>query len=386
MDHRTDRSPFRIAIDARPLVEPPCGIRRHLEGLLPAVLETDPAIELHLIANREPEPVWRGRSRVTVEVAPWPMSALLRPVWERVHLPHRLRLARTDLWYSAIGAIPHGDIVPAVVTVQDLAFLKQPGHLPWRYRLYWRRLPRCWQTAGAVIVPSAATRDDMLDRTDIDPTRVTVIPHGVDGRFHPLEPAVRDARLHSLALDDPFVLWVGTREPRKNLGLLVAAVASLNRTRSRPVSLVLAGRSGWGASTAPRQPWMRILGEIDDDTLIALYGAASVFAFPSTDEGFGLPVVEAMACGAPVVVADAGSLPEIAGGAGVVLSPDNVEAWSRTLAEIVDGGQRARELRDRALRRAGDFSWTTSARHTVEVWRSVAAHRTPPLPPSRRPV
>lgn len=364
-EHRT----FRIAVDARPLAEPSGGFRRYLEGLLPAVLDADPEIELTLITNREPDPSWRERDRVELSVAPWPMTALLRPLWERRQLPKRLAESAADLFFSSSGIVPPGSSFPSAVVVHDLTFLKRPELLPWRYRRYWRGIAAGWPSAASVLVPSTATRNDLLARTDVEGRRVHVIPHAADARFRPFDPASRPGHDPKPEIDGPFVLWVGTREPRKNLPLLIEAMELLNSGRTTPIPLAVVGRRGWGEPELRSLPWLRVLGNIADEALVDLYRATSVFAFPSSDEGFGLPCVEAMACGAPVLVADAGSLPEIIAGAGRVLPTNDAQAWARAIAEVVDDPGTASRLGGRSLTRAADFSWDATARQSLDVFR-----------------
>ena len=370
MNDGPERRPLRIAVDARPLAEPPGGLRRYLECILPALLDADPGLELHLIGNRKLDPTWRHRDRVTVSVAPWPMTALFRPLWESCQLPARLARLGADIFFSGTGVVPAGTRTPSVVTFHDLAFLKRPDLLPWRYRIYWRRVAARLNRARSILVPSSATRHDLIELTSVDPHRVHVVPSAGDPRFRPA-----DAGSHhrsTAAPDTRFVFWIGTREPRKNLGLLLEAMELLNAERHPATLLVLAGPPGWGVQTPATADWVRDLGRIDDATLLDLYRTASVFAFPSTDEGFGLPVVEAMACGCPVAAADAGSLPEIVGDAGILLPPTDPRAWADAIARIIDNPDVGARLATESLERASRFSWSATAQQTLDVFHRAA--------------
>jgi glycosyltransferase involved in cell wall biosynthesis len=194
---------------------------------------------------------------------------------------------------------------------------------------------------------------------------VRVVPHGVDRRF--FAPAAAAA-----PVQEPYVLFVGTPEPRKNLARLAAALRLLRR-EGRRERLVVAGADGWGPG-APADPDVRFLGRMADDALPALYAGASCLAIPSLHEGFGLPALEAMAAGCPVVAADAGALPEVCGGAAVLVDPLDVAAIARGLARAVDG----RDALVRAgRRRAQAFTWEAAAAAMLDVYREAAATASP---------
>ncbi len=364
--------PLRVGIDARPLAERPCGFRRYLENLLPALLEADEGLRLALFAHDESARFPTDSNRVEFHLVRGARQTLLRPIWDLWQLPPHLRRAAPDLFFSTYGSVPGGTGIPTVISIHDLAFLKRPGLLPLRYRPVWKWLSRRWPRAAACLVPSEATRDDVLVLTGVEPDRIEIVPHGVDGRFEPSSRERQAETRRRFELTAPFALWVGTREPRKNLGFLLEVFNRLNSGRAETVPLVLVGGSGWGARhTALAQPWIRVLEDVDDESLVSLYGAASVFAFPSLDEGFGLPVIEAMACGTAVVAADAGSLPEVAGSAAELVPPGDLEGWTRVLSRVLADDGLRRDLEKRGLNRSRVFSWSRAAERTLEVFRGV---------------
>lgn len=365
-------SPLRVGIDARPLAERPCGFRRYLESLLPALLGADDELQLVLFAHHESVRAALDSRRVEFHLVRGARQTLLRPIWDLWLLPPRLRRAAPDLFFSAYGSIPGGTEIPTVISIQDLAFLKRPELLPLRYRPVWAWSSRRWPRAAACLVPSAATRDDVLALTGVAPDRIETVAHGVDGRFAPSTRERQVETMRRFGLDAPFALWVGTREPRKNLGFLLEVFNRLNADRAEPVPLVLVGGSGWGGRIpAPARPWVRVLEGVDDESLAALYGAASVFVFPSLDEGFGLPVIEAMACGTAVVAAKAGSLPEVAGSAALIAAPDDLEGWTDAVRRVLADADLRGDLERRGLARSREFSWSRAARETLAVFRSV---------------
>src|SRR6266516_4001034 len=240
----------------------------------------------------------------------------------------------------------------ALVPVRDLGWYL--GALP--TRAYSRALlPRVARAAARVIAVSEFTRRELVDLLDVPEDKVRVIPNAVGPPFE----------AEGKAADGDYVLAVGTLEPRKNLDRLVGAFerARLNGTR-----LLVTGCRGWG-TVEPAGKSVQWLGFVPDEELARLYRGARCVAYVSAYEGFGLPVLEAMACGAPVVAARTGAAPEVAGEAAVLVDPSDDEAIAAGLVEAID---RADELRERGLRRARDFDWQRVADATVEVYREVA--------------
>ncbi|RLE31616.1 MAG: glycosyltransferase family 1 protein [Acidobacteria bacterium] len=360
---------IRVAVDARPLVEPPNGIRRWLEGILGAMPEAAPDIEWVLLVPHEGIAAPEGL-QARVVIVPGSMRSLLRPVWETFRLPGALRCSGADALLSPYGMVPVRCPVPTVSVVHDLTFLKWPQLLPLHYRLYWRWMAWTVSRAAAVVVPSKATQRELIDRLGLSEDRITVSPYAADGVFKPAPPGRVDRLQRRFGLPERFVLAVGTLEPRKNLGLLIAAMDRMNADRENPVALVLVGRRGWGDAVADR-PWLYHVEGVEDQDLILLYSGAAVFAMPSLDEGFGLPVLEAMACGAPVVVAQAGALPEVVGTAGLVVPFEDVEGWVEALSRVVSDAGIADDMRKKSLERAQDFSWTDSARTVAGILRGI---------------
>jgi glycosyltransferase involved in cell wall biosynthesis len=247
--------------------------------------------------------------------------------------------------------------VPLVVTVHDLAVLRHPETFNRWTRTYSRlALPRVVRAAKRLIAVSEFTRRELIELLDVPEEKVRVIPNAVGAPF--------EAR--GDAAEGDYVLAVGTLEPRKNLPRLVDGFrrAGLNGCR-----LLVAGASGWG-SVPLGSNGVNWLGEVGDEELARLYRGARCVAYVSLYEGFGLPVLEAMACGAPVVAGRNGPAEEVAGNAAVLVDPLDPDAIAAGLAEAID---RRDELRERGLERAQAFDWSEVARATVEVYREAAA-------------
>ncbi len=299
---------------------------------------------------------------------------LLTPAHHRLEqwaLAAELRFAGLDVLHSPDFIPPFHRTCPAVITVHDLAFRLYPELLTAESARYYGQIDRAVRSAEQIIAVSQATRADMLWLLDVELTKITVIPEAADPGYHPLDEAAIAPVLAKHGLARPFILAVGTIEPRKNLPLLLSAFAALGDAGA---TLAIAGRRGWladdvFAQAEPLGARVRFLGPVPANELAALYNAAHAFAMPSLYEGFGLPVVEAMACGAPVIISDVSSLPEIAGDAGLALPPDDEYAWRDALRQALDDDAWRATMRERSLARAPQFAWDRAARETLAVYR-----------------
>lgn len=265
----------------------------------------------------------------------------------------------------ATSIIPCASAAPLVVTVHDLAFVHEPAHFTrWGVALFRRSLRVVRDRAALVLCSSQATADDVL-RAGVGADRIRVVPLGVEPREPVDEAELRRVRA-AYALPDRYVLFVGTVEPRKNLARLAAAVARLDDS----LTLVAAGPAGWGDGPPAEGAPVRFLGFVPDTDLPSLYAGATVVGYPSLREGFGLPVLEAMACGAPVVTSAGTATEEAAGGAAVLVDPTSVEDIAGGLADAIG---RRDELVDAGRRRAAAMSWTHTAALTAAAYREVGA-------------
>ena len=297
-------------------------------------------------------------------------GAMYRPlpqtrfIGRHLQWPAAIRRLKPDAYFGAAGAMPLASVgCPAVITVHDLAIYRNAGWFPARQPLSTRLVvPRSVLRAKVVVVPSESTADDVVEIFGAQRSRIEVVPHGISPRFRPMSAddlAGARARLH---LPERFILFVGTVQPRKNLETLLEAWATM---RDRP-DLVVVGNWGWlyepirerMARLGPRVH--HILG-LDPADLPAVYNLARILAHPAWYEGFGLPPLEAMACGTPAVVSDRTSLPEVVGDAGLIVPAGEPEAWRKSLERVMGDTDLAADLRRRGILRAAQFSWQRSA-------------------------
>ena len=265
---------------------------------------------------------------------------------------------------------------PAVVTVHDLSFLRRPELFSRRDRLLLGRgVPPSLRGARRVIAPSQFTRIDLIEAYGIDPARVVAIPNGVGASFRPIADAGEMVRKRH-GLDPGYVLFVGALQPRKNATTLIDAFAALGDAGAAR-DLVLAGRDRGGLGAVREriarhglERRVHVLGHVPDDDLVAVYGAARVLCMPSLYEGFGLPVLEAMACGTPVVASATTALAEAVGDAGLKVEPQSVAAIVAALTRVLGDDEVHARLRSAGLRRAGEFTWERAAHATAGVYRA----------------
>ncbi len=313
--------------------------------------------------------------------APWPSRAL-RMMWEQVALPAVLRRAGADLLHAPAYLLPLRAPCPVVLTLYDLHALDTPWRCRplnrWNYRLW---LPASIRRATRIIVPSTHTRSALLRRFPDVGDRVCTIPLGVRPAFTPDPPPPTDAPAPP-ALPDRYLLCVGNLEPRKNLATTVRALAALHQQGHRDVTLLLAGRrtqpdpelqrevDQLGLSAAVRQ-----LGYVHDAWIPTLYARAAALVHPSLDEGFGLPPLEAMACGCPVVCSNAGSLPETVGDGALLFDPLDHEALTHALLRLLGDSAAKTALRLRALQHVEAYRWPNLFKRVEGVYREAAAAR-----------
>ncbi len=355
------------------------GVSRYCAGLLRHLGETNGGLEFTAFVNEQDI----NAPGINLERSPLPLQQpLARIAWEQTVLPARLRALNVDLVHGLVNVLPLATRVPGVVTVHDLSFLHGEDRRRRLKQAYLRRLCRVSvHQARQVIAVSQQTANDLVRGFGVPAARVCVIPNGVDPRFAPAAPKASRAFRVRKGLPSRFVLYVGTLEPRKNLAALVRAFVAWQRAHPAQrgeIKLVLGGAMGWYADEilglvkeldAGRD--VLFPGYVADVELPDWYRAAELFVYPSRFEGFGLPVLEAMACGTPVLCSDIPALREIAADAALTFAPDDeralLDGLSRGLAEAA---LRA-DLSARGLARAAKFSWAATARETVGVYQNL---------------
>jgi len=331
-------------------------------------------------------PQLAAAAHTVVPPMPEGRHVMRRVVIENAWLPRHLRAQKVDLVHHLGGIVPPGCRVPAVVTLHDLQYLSYPAYFSAAKRRYLGLTQgRSLKRAEVVTAISEFTRSQAIDAFDLDPAKVVVVPPVV----RPM-PAVSDERreklLGDLGVRRPYVLYPAATYPHKNHAVLIEAFAQV--AKAHDVSLVLTGAVGagaWGSAHSTQaevcdlvarlgiDERVRRLGYVTDEQLAALYAGASLLAFPSRFEGFGLPVLEAMAAGCPVVAADATALPSLVGDAGVLLDPDDVPGWARAISDLLADDAAQQHLADAGRARAAELAAIDPVQLLVDVYAKVGS-------------
>ena len=349
------------------------GIHGYLYNTLACLPEVDPQLAYTVLAGRGQLPSktdWQVRhSHLPTQ------NPLVRILWEQFVAPIELAHLQPDLLHGMAFAVPLLWSGPSVVTIFDLSFLRYPEHLGRARRLYLQAATRISaRSARRIIAISKSGRHEISTLLGVPENRIDVAVPGVSDQFRPLESSEVATFRAQLNLPDRFIFYLGTLEPRKNLDTLLRAYAALPQRGE--VKLVLAGGKGW--QTEQIFALIEQLG-ITGDTLLPgyisgndlplWYNAAEIFAYPSVYEGFGIPVLEAMRCGVPVVVSNATSLPEAAGQDSILLPPFGVDAWRDALASLLTNRDKRVQLSEVGQIHAQSFTWHNTAHRLVESYR-----------------
>lgn len=367
---------MRIGYDVTPLCVPRSGIGTYTATLLEHLgrLPDDEIVPLchRPLPGATPLPV-RGVTR---------LSRLNKTLWMQTMLPWQLPGLQVDVCHFTNNVGPVWTPCPAVITIHDMTLWLFPEYHGRRRQLSMRPfIPLAARHAAAIITVSESAKQDIVRILRVPESKVHVIYEAPAPCFRVLERGPRlEAVRQTHQLPERFILYVGTIEPRKNLVRLLEAFAQVRAAGERGCQLVFVGQRGWrdeavfaAVERLELAEAVRFLGYTSTETVVALYNLAEAVAFPSLYEGFGLPVVEAMVCGTPVVTSATSSLGEIAGDAAELVDPTSVESIAAGLLRVLTDGDRREELRARGLARAASFSWVNTALQTRQVYALAAA-------------
>jgi glycosyltransferase involved in cell wall biosynthesis len=363
---------MRVGFDGRAFSSPAAGVRRYVEGLSGALARLDDAPELVALGGADSSALPRGMGHLAEP--PHPPTNL---GWTLVGLPRAAARARVDLIHAPAYTAPFWSRVPVVLTIHDVSYARHPEWYPyrrdWARRLFYRR--SAW-AAAHVITDSAFSATEITAAYRIPSSRITVAPLGVDPEFA----HASGAGELPAGVTEPYLLHVGDMHERRNLTLVVDALLAARRHfgRAAGLSLVLVGADhGIGdalcaiAAEADAPDAVVLLGQVSDEWLQALYRGATALVYPSLYEGFGLPVLEAMAAGTPVIASRAASMPEVLGDAGMLLDPLDATAWTEAVVKVVNDEHVRERMRHAGRARAATFTWERTALTTLGVYRRV---------------
>ena len=374
---------MRVALDAIPLVAAKTGIGHYTDALAESLARIHTDHQYTLLSPFDFAFPANHGTPSNLSKMYFPVRSVFRKWW-LVGLPSMLQISPFDVFHGTNYCIPVFAPCPTVVTVHDLSLFNQSHtHEDDNVRRGKRRIPIMMRRASKIIAPSEWTRREIIDHFHVPAERIRVIQEAARKEMIPLTGEQSAGVLEKHGLTTPFLLFVGTIEPRKNLPALLRAYHELLRTTEHRPRLVICGGSGWKneevfqlVDELELGEMVRFLGYVADEDLPALYSTAECFLYPSVYEGFGLPPLEAMACGAPVITSNASSLPEVVGEAGLTHSPEDYRDLAGLIAGLLDNRQARDHYRQAALRRSAQFSWDRAARETQAVYDEVfEAHR-----------
>lgn len=361
-----------IGFDARLIhYRPMGGTSTYIRQLLTALERLDTANRYTVLTSR------KSRAPLVARFAHAPMWTPPHHRLERLALSVELARHRLDVLHSPDFIPPKRGARRHVITIHDLAFLLYPDILTEDSRRYYNaQIHRAARQADHILTVSEATKRDIVERLNVSPDKITVQYHGVDAAFTPLDPATRDSARARLGLPSVYLLFVGTFEPRKNIDGLLDAYALLRERLPDAPPLVMVGQRGWNIDTTYARmksaQGVIVREDIGHDDLPAVMSLAHALTLPAHYEGFGLPVLEAMACGTPPIVSRVASLPEIVGDVGLLIDPHQPESLAEAFARVLTADSAWLESqRHAAQARAATFTWARSAHIAQSVYQKV---------------
>ena len=363
---------IRIGFDGRALASPAAGMRRYTNELFGALAQLDPLLSIVAVGVPAGLAVPAG-----IELAGGALSLPTNLGWMLTGLPRAARRAHVDVFHAPSYTAPIAGPRPLVLTIHDVSYERNPEWYPYkRDRLRRAFYRHSAQTADRVITDSEFSKQEIVEVYSLRPESIQVVPLAASRAFSPgpLLPLPS-------AWPRQFMLHVGDLHARRNLPMVTRAVAAVRSRRPAwtNLGLVMVGVDrGTGtelqalsAGSPGSTPLVTFAGATTEAQLLALYRAATALVYPSRYEGFGLPLLEAMACGTPVIAARTSSIPEVVGDAGVLLDPDDEAGWIDAIERVLEDSLHRGRLRDQGLSRAGEFSWQRTAEETARVYRDL---------------
>jgi glycosyltransferase involved in cell wall biosynthesis len=369
---------MRIGLNGLILRERPTGVHQYVDRLARALAAIDDVNEYVFYVGKQTDPAPYQGARWRVHRIPLSTRRGLRRVlYEQFRLPGRLAADGIDLFHSPTYTLPWLLRRPAVVTIHDLITFTHPELCRKSSVRHVRRLlPRTVARAMRIIVPTEHVRSQLIKLAKAPPEKVVVVPHGVGEEFKPLTSFEESQARRANQWPDRFILYAGALEPKKNLRFIIrgfyAAIMSSNLTHH----LVMAGPPGWrfadDIAEAERLgigDRVHLTGWVPPRALATLYGAAELVVFPSLVEGFGLPILEAMSCGAPVITSTHPACMEVSGGAALHVDPSQLNEFREAIEKVLTDKSLARGLVQKGLARSAEFTWARTARATIDVYK-----------------
>ena len=377
----------RIGIDVTAAVSQGGGIGRYTRELVKALIREDDNSYYVLFSGKAPkrpllvDPIPEASNVEYREF--WLNAKWLYRLWYRFRLPISVQwlTGDIDIYHSPDFVLPPTGNIPSVLTIHDLSFVHYPEAFTGALLNYLNKVvPSSVARASHVLADSLSTKNDLVELWGVPKEKISVIYSGVGSSFRPVteKDEIRRVRQKYELGDMPFIFSVGTLQPRKNYEMLIRAFKPIFETTS--YQLVIAGGFGWKheqileeVSRLGLTQRVKLIGFVDDQDLPVLYSDASLFAFPSLYEGFGIPLLEAMSCGVPVISSNTSSLPEVAGDAALLLPPNDEELWSKNLRQILEDSTRRTRMVAAGFLQARKYSWRNAAEQVLSIYHTLLA-------------
>jgi glycosyltransferase involved in cell wall biosynthesis len=363
---------MRVGIDARLVYYSQAGIGQYILHLADGLAKVDKENEYVLLQSRKDDTTILTQPNFR-RVSLWTPS---HHRLERYSLNVELMRLGLDVLHSPDFIPPHRPSCKSVITVHDLAFLLYPHFLTKESARYYGHIDQAVRWTDHIIAVSESTKRDTIQHLGVPEDKITVVHEAASSIFRPMDQAEAKEQVRNRhGVDGPYVLFVSTIEPRKNVPSLLQAMWQLTEHYKENVRLVLAGGKGWLFEDAfavveelKLDSRVHFLGRVSSEDLLYLYNAAEILAHPAFYEGFGLPPLEAMACGLPVVVSNVASLPEVVGDAGLLIDPHDVDELTVAMWRLLSDSNLREEMQAKGLRQAGRFSWERASRETMAIY------------------
>jgi glycosyltransferase involved in cell wall biosynthesis len=369
-----------IGIDGAPLSQIKTGVGHYTFEIARGVATTQPQEKFRVVSHLQFTADGFEDTPPNLEFVRAPVNAFTKHWWT-IGLPRYIRQNSIELFHGTNYDIPVWGGCATVLSIHDLSALLYPethvARRVWRTR---RRLPLMARKATRIIVPTESVKSEVCEHLRIDPEKVETIRYAPRRCFQPLTKSAAQEKLKRLNVEDPFILYVGAIEPRKNLLTLVRAFEEIYKNTDLRPQLVIAGPTGWLSDDlfryvqrSPVQSRMLVTGYLCDEDLRALYSSCTVMCYPALYEGAGLPPLEAMACGAPVITSDAQAIAEMVGDAACLVPAKNYQELARQIVVVATDPKLRSSLIQRGLIRAGAFSWERTAEATYVLYQKALA-------------
>jgi len=367
---------MKIALNTTIATKTRTGTGNYAVNLAAALMQMDHDHEIEIYCNADLQDWFadqRNGHSATINGIKF-KSSRQRVFWEQTKLSGELKNNGVDLLHSMAFTSPWVNSIKTVVTVHDLAFQTYPETIPLTKRIYYRPIfSHSIKKTAKVIVPSNAVRKLLCETFHLNEEKVVCVPEGVNAEFFSsMNKKNIAAPREKFEIAGPYILTVGTQEPRKNLTTILSVFNKLKTEKDIPHKLVVAGKEGWLIKKPMTElPNLISTGYVSQQDLIALYRGAELFLFPSLYEGFGLPLLEAMAAGVPVIASDIPVHREVCGEAALFANPLDAEEWRNAINQLLQNTSQQNRMRTNGIARANKFSWQKTAELTMEIYKSV---------------